>query len=237
MQFRVGAHVYVLEVVAERPLDADGRPSEAVVDFYGQRILIHGKARGSLRLSLLLHELRHAWVYHFSGSDMGPEAEADLAAAYAQMANEDLAAQGGVEALGRLGSPLGGPGAAGDASGAGPFRVDEFRVEPLTDHAPAELARAAVSGGRAQCARCGGLKHDGQVQTGPPRWSSVSRGWVVDRTLGCEHCGLLQSWVEGSSPDGMPSGVVVEGPVFEEDPAAVSAFFESHPEAGGLLAC
>ena len=97
MTFRVGPFDYVVKVVATAPR-MDGVPCDGIIEFDEERIQLYAKTRGKRRLNVLLHELAHAWRYHFP-APCDEESQCDFLANLAQSAMQDLLRQGGIEAL------------------------------------------------------------------------------------------------------------------------------------------
>jgi hypothetical protein len=234
MHMHVGPHVYQV-VIAQKI--TGGRIGLA--DYLNRRLLVAACVPPAHRLDVILHELAHAFSYHFP-SPTDEEAAANLTATIAASAMKDLARQGGVDVLMRMDSAPDAPDApAAVVPVAAPVAVAERRIEPVTQ------CPTVASADRAQCACCETIVNGSAVWKGEKRpateaESGVAPGevvhWVIDRVMYCPHCDALQSWVETCSPGGWPAGVVVAGPVRVTDREAVAEFLERCPQAVGVIA-
>lgn len=63
-------------------------------DFHTHTIWVHADVKRHARLNVALHELRHAWAYHFP-KPKSEEEECDLAASIIAAAFADLSRMGG----------------------------------------------------------------------------------------------------------------------------------------------
>lgn len=234
MKFSVGPFTYTLKIVDQRPV-YDGSPCDGLIDIDNEKIIIFTGVRGRRRLNVLLHELRHAWLHHFP-HDANEEADCDMAANFAQSAMQDLALQGGTKALDALVSEeeeiadLNETPALLDI----PDGFAELRIAPLNIVTPLDIRRFGLAG-RAECARCAQTFTDGNIVKGSPFWHDEAKAMVVKRTLFCDGCGHLQSWLEGLDLTGMPSGIPVTEPVFERNQLAIETFLTAHPEAANIV--
>lgn len=98
MRFRVGPWVYRVRCV-----ELDDRAGQ--VDFDRHEILIDDRQRLQARLATLIHELRHAWDREL-GRPQWDEDRCNNAASFTADVMRQLAMQGGVAALARMGTPL-----------------------------------------------------------------------------------------------------------------------------------
>ena len=251
MQFRVGALSYDLIITDHRPISPDGHECDGLADLDQQLISIFTGVRGQRRLNVLLHELRHAWRYHFgAGEAHGEETDCDLSAHYAQQAMADLENQGGLYALDGLVSEAmqtpDVPGLPSDGSGGvmvintvdeGPRRIREFTVVPVEMPAPEDIQARLGSASMRDCSKCLRRFTAAQIVTSSPYFAHVIdghiiEGEVVDRTLYCPDCGHLQRWVEGYDRAWMtPNKVACCLPTHSTNALEIKAFLEEHPEA------
>lgn len=236
MRFRVGPFEYALRIVADRPV-LDGRGVDGLIDYEAETISIYHGVRGRRRLNVLLHELGHAWDYHFApGTDA--EASANHKAAYAQQALHDLDEQGGVAALEAL-LPV----AETDGCSDGPTFDTEDESRADADEAAFEGVRIVRdaqtlrlgTASRADCFVCGRFVYARRIDTGKPYFLRVHRGipiggWVVNRAMYCGECGHVQAWIEGVDPmTGGPNGVPIDEPDLLTDRGEVAAWLAEHP--------
>lgn len=234
MRFNVGPFVYALEISDQRPC-FEGHACDGIIDFSAEKIIIFTGVRGRRRLNVLLHELRHAWLHHFPHS-AEEEANCDMAAMYAQAAMQDLAMQGGIEALDAL--------VSSDEANAirlepvlvtdAQMRQIEQRIAPLSCVTTLDIRRIGRAG-RAECAICAQTFADGNIVTEPPTWHDLAKAMVVNRTLYCEGCNHLQSWLEGLDLSGSPSGVPVTEPEFCTETKSIEDYLAAHPEVANVL--
>lgn len=207
LRFTIGSHIYKV-AVADQPL-TDWRGRKAMGLCHGNRRLIeiapdcpHGE-----RLSVLLHELRHAWCYHFPK----PEGEEDDCDHYAGMTCaviNQLMNQGGPAALLSL-----------ETHGLKGFKPKAFR---------GTLAELGINRMHS-CASCQQRIAPGSVKTTPARPHPVNGATVMDLAFHCSFCDHVQSWTEFVTPKGSPSGVCAQQPEFYKGDDS-SLFCKENPE-------
>lgn len=183
MQFRVGPWVYRVRVM-EGLTDENGKPAAGLCDWQNRTIWLAYEIPARRRLSVLLHELKHAWQLEL-GTPTDREGDANHAASFAADCWRQLDRQGGEPALMRL-SPDG-----------------------VIDHSadvdsPAD-PRAA------QCPACGGLLNL-PIRTGHAEFDAQRSRLIAWRAADCEFCGHLVSWKEAVTSAGVPTGQVIGEP-------------------------
>jgi hypothetical protein len=72
-----------------------------------------------------------------------------------------------------------------------------------------------------ECAKCGTRYAAHQIATAPAEFDAGAGRLVVRRSVDCDFCGHVQSWVEGATAAGAPNGRVMAGPFFERPHATV----------------
>ncbi len=92
MEFRVGGHIYSVEIIAEPKIDIDGREFRGEVCTQDMKIYIYAPGRDFW--GTLLHEYYHLWQIHTPRTKDDDEAEADLFATAASSLIRDLMSQG-----------------------------------------------------------------------------------------------------------------------------------------------
>jgi len=97
MKFNVGPFSCRV-IIVEQPPIFDGKPCDGLIDFDSELIQITMRLSGKRRLNVLLHEISHAWQFHFP-MPCEEEGQCDFFANAAQAAMQDLLAQGGIDAL------------------------------------------------------------------------------------------------------------------------------------------
>lgn len=98
--FLVGPWQYRVRVSRDL-VDADGARLMGRCDFDTHTIWVHADVKRFSRLNVVLHELRHAWGYHFPRARTEEE-ECDLSATIITAAFQDLTRMGGPGALALL---------------------------------------------------------------------------------------------------------------------------------------
>jgi len=243
MRFRVGPYVYRVRVT-EEPL-VDQRTGETLLGeavFHSKELLVSGAVQPTSRLEVLLHELKHAWLFHFP-PPANEEQHCSFFAAVSEQAMLDLAEQGGVEALARL-SPSGPPAPPLEAgpriafddpppAEEKPEGTDEPHVAPPM-YVHRFESKAKAHGGRVHCCTCGMMINAAAVVTGKPRWNPGAGGMTVDRALYCPHCDRLQLWTEGVNLYGTPNGGLVGDPVIRRG-RQVEEFLRKNPQAIAIV--
>lgn len=106
MKFEIGPWTYSVQITDGPLYDDNGLEQAGRCEWRTQSILISGAIPVTRRLEVLLHELRHAWVFTF-GRPAGEEDDANNAAAFAAMAINEIDRHGGTRALMQLGEGKG----------------------------------------------------------------------------------------------------------------------------------
>jgi hypothetical protein len=164
----------------ERGNECSGRYLDAQ-----RTILISPSCTPAARLSVLFHELRHAFILHAAGGELPSSLEADChsAATFAATGIRWLQANGGEVALMKL-------------------QPGEF-LQP-------GAARLGVGQGRT-CPRCQTAIAGGGVEVQP---DPVVIGRAILRAY-CTFCERLLTWRETMGPAGLPNNDATEDPVFD----------------------
>lgn len=233
MKFRVGPWIYRVRVM-DVPIVENG------VELLGQAVMQYREIRVSPvvaadhRFNVVLHELKHAWLFHFP-QPRTDEEQCNLSAAIMASMYEDLNNQGGVVALENMTPDL--PPGADERRRLVPVEMDLFgesqRFAPPQCVQPWETL-ATSSGDRAQCRDCGLIVAGGSIVSGDAKWDDNAAGVVIVRTLYCPHCDHLQEWTEGANLKGKPNGSVVGEPRFVGGEKR-DAFLAAHPECAGMV--
>jgi len=235
MIFHVGPYTYRLRITAGPLKSTEGETLTGLAVRDDREILISGDVRPEDRLTVLLHELKHAWFFHIP-KPVTEEESCELFAMIATGMMNDLNREGGEDRLKALRPPR--PHEPAPPRVSAPQRAEEDEpgalryvpVDPVEEWQTEAPSRA----GRAQCGQCDLIVADGSIVTGPAEWSHEAKGLVVRRTLFCSHCYHLQAWVEGANVSGVPNGSVVEGPTYSRE--GVEEFLSEHPRAVGMIA-
>ncbi|MEM9414983.1 MAG: hypothetical protein AAGA29_05825 [Planctomycetota bacterium] len=193
LRFMVGDNAYKVQVAPKPLSDYRGEPAMGLC--HGDRRLIeispecpHGE-----RLPVLLHELRHAWVYHFPPSTGHSEDDANYYASMTHAIINQLMNQGGPAALLNL-ETLGLKGFKPSAFGG---TLADLGLDRMT-----------------ACATCQQRIAPGSIRTTLPRPHPTNGASVMDLAFHCPFCDHVQSWTEFVTPGGTPSGVCAQQPEF-----------------------
>lgn len=239
MQFKIGPWTYHVRIARDAIRNRAGKLLNDIVDPQRREILLAGDIESiEQRIETFNHAYAHAWRAHFP-APRGEEEFCDLLASIQEARDQDLARQGGMEALLRLWEP--GEEKAGDAEGEraggreGQMGRERHYVPVESDYQPLDEALTESRDGRAQCGICLTIVADGSIVSSEPRYEARYHGQVVERTLYCPFCGHLQTWVEGSNLAGEPNGHPCCAPQYIRG-AAVSVFLAKHPRAMGVVA-
>jgi len=189
MKFRVGPHLYRVRIA--RKLSDGAGPAFGLWDFENQAIWLDGEMPVRRRWHVLLHELKHAWR-HAMGRPDDDEGDANQSASFAADVLRQLANQGGEMALMRL------------------------TEDGVVDHTA--VAEEPGEPRAAQCPACNGLLNF-PIRTAPaqfdPKWNRL----VATRAADCDYCSRMVSWTEAVTTTGIPTGVVLSGPLLCALPA------------------
>lgn len=179
-------HPWVVRVTA-RPVIRDSEPRAAWCNTADRIILIYDQA--DQRAKLLRHECWHAYSHDFGVPDQADVEEmAAHVAQFGGMFEGQFAEQGGAPALSQM-MP------ADKEVGAGPA-----------------LSTAARSLDWRCCGNCRAAVAPGSIDTANARWSQSYGCWIVDRKMCCEVCDVYTHWSERATPEGVPTGQIVEIP-------------------------
>lgn len=207
MKFRIGPWTYRLRITDGSLYNQDGVEAAGLCDHGKREIYISGDIPAGSRLKVLLHELRHAWLYEL-GTPANVEDDCNNAGSFAAAAMLQLQAQGGVQSLMRL------------------------RSDGVIDYQrPTEFSTAQLG---AQCGRCGGRFPPYAIATDPPVLDATTGLLAVKRQLFCEHCGHVQIWRESATNGGLPKGEILSGPDYARG-EAVNQFIRQYPDACGAI--
>lgn len=224
IRFNVGPWAYSVRVV-DRLKDEHGTPIMGRADLDSLSLLIDSSIKPEARMAVILHELRHAWGYHFpTASD--PEQEADFSATMMAAFMRDYQSQR------RAMDEFAGMCPAVVIQAPPKPSLEPRHISPLSYVTPADCVAPAHTD-CAQCSKCSSLVGNGSiVQSKPYRIGRFA--WAINRTLFCAHCHLLQTWAEGYDY-GRPTGAIVDSPHIIDEEAAIDAFLTEYPEAAGVV--
>lgn len=182
MRFRVGPWMYRVQL-REGLQDQHGTAAAGLCDCGNRIIYLSADMPAKRRLSVLLHELRHAWQ-EAMGTPADEESDANQAASFAADAMRQLLRQGGEIALERL--------------------TADGMVDWSAGDGPAEQRSA-------QCPTCGGLLNM-PIRQGPVEFDPRFAVTAAARAADCEFCGHAVRWLEAMTSAGIPTGRILEGP-------------------------
>lgn len=189
-----GVHRYVVRIPNKDIYNHLGEELDGLAIESSRLILISPAVQPERREEVLYHELEHCWTWHVPPPTT-EEQRCQLSATIMQSARLDLDRQGGIKALmGLKPEPL-----------SLPYRAPALR----------QYAGPAVRGrnlGWRRCGQCEAKMMCGSIHTDPPTVHEGLGQYSVLRWFRCEPCDWLNIWREISTPDGKPSGVIVEIP-------------------------
>jgi hypothetical protein len=204
MKFVVAGGVAYKVGVAAEVLRHGGRRAMGVWDEAGREVQISPHVPASARLSVVLHEMGHAWLRHAGFPVHVPperaEAVCDWLATFAEATMKSLAINGGPAAL--------------------------LRLSPGESPQPG-AARVFLTRGRA-CATCGGSVAAGSVS------AVADGEGNVRLALYCEFCNATMRWTERADIHGQPSGETVGEPAFERGDGTGGAGLPASTRSGTL---
>lgn len=244
MKCNIGPWQYAVRIVPELFDDEDGKRLWGLADAGRRTIFLSADLPPDNRLDVLMHEVTHAWMFHFPRARTDEEL-ADFTASIVASAHRDLLDAGGVSALLELrvdqeetpaapvADPVADPDEPIDSIGDSPVDESGPRYVPVVCVEPFETT-AMASGDRAQCGICETLVAGGSIVTSAARHDPYLKGRVVDRAIYCPHCNHWQTWVEGVNPMDIPNGSVAAGPNYTRGDQ-VYEFLRRHRQAVGLL--
>lgn len=193
MKFRVGPHLYRLQI-RKGLVDADGVACDGLCDWEQRIIWLDADVSRRRRLTLLAHELRHAWT-HDLGRATDEEGDANQVASFAVDFMRQVLLNGGELALMRLSE------------------------DGVVDSAAAP-AQSPAEPRSAQCPTCNGYL-DHPLRTGPPEFDPEHQRLAAWRSGVCGFCSHRIVWREAVTTMGVPTGMILTAPVL--DALALSA--------------
>jgi hypothetical protein len=183
MRFMVGPWAYRVRMMNGLK-DGMGNPAQGLCDGIGRNIWIDAGAPLRHRLTVLIHELRHAW--HFEMGKPGDnESDVNQTSSFTVDVWRQLERQGGETALMRL------------------------TEEGLVDHAGDDESPGDPR--TAQCPQCSGPL-DLPIRTGSPEFHPRHAKMVAERFADCEFCNHTVTWMEVVTNAGVPTGRVISDP-------------------------
>ncbi len=192
LRFTIGSHVYKV-VIATQPLkDHYGRKAMGLCHGSRRLIEIAPDCPAGERLSVLLHELRHAWCYHFP-CPTGEEPDADHYASMTCAVINQLMNQGG------------------------PAAVLALELDTAASFDPNAFCRTLGSMGSNRihaCSCCQQRIAPGSVLCGVPSPHPSGGAPIIALAFFCPHCEHVQTWTEFVNGGGGPSGVHALEPRF-----------------------
>jgi hypothetical protein len=235
MIFHIGPWAYRVRITEEPITDSDGRELSGKAVREDQEILVAGEKRlpRKQRLNTVLHEVRHAWLFHFP-KPRTEEEDCEFSAAVMAQAHQDLNEQGGAESLEAMNPPSVLDEIRAKAPIVRASQLEQHRKAPLTYVDQIEAPRNRSSGHRAQCGVCELVVGGGSIVNGKPRFDLAAGGFVIERWMYCPHCDHIQKWTEGADLEGRPNGAVVADPVFVRGKEA-EALLSEHGQAVGVI--
>jgi hypothetical protein len=186
MRFKVGPHVYTIRISSGQLRDSDRVAVDGLCCWSDCTIWINERLPLAQRVTVLFHELAHAYEMEF-GIPADSEGHANRMATFARDVLQQLDAQRGIDALLRL-------------------RPDGVIDDSQSQETPSETYAV-------KCGECGSLIAIGSVTTPPARFDAASQRPVVDRVATCADCGCRTCWTEDLTAGGKPNGRVLAGPI------------------------
>lgn len=194
MQFNVGPVTYTL-VVSDRPLyDDEGNEIEGQAVESRRLLLVSRRVEPDRREDVALHELFEAYLFHVPKPQTNDE-HSQLFALAAKGFRMDLERQGGPEAIREM----------------VPRRVPHLG-KPTPARAESQSAENFGVTDRVPCGGCGADVMCGSVNNGEPVQHEATGQWRILRWMQCDACGVLQTWYEVCTADGVPLGKFVANP-------------------------
>lgn len=195
MFFNVGPYRYRL-AISDRPIyDAEGNQLEGLAVEQRRLLIVSYRVEPDRREEVALHELGHAWLFHFP-TPRTDEERCQFFAATARQFRMDLEEQGGAEAMLQM----------------APERVPHLSRGVPSSAQPIKLPESFGLTDRVVCGCCGAEIMCGEIRHAEPRQHEYTGQWQVERWADCEACGTLQVWLEYCAPDGRPTGTFVSVP-------------------------
>lgn len=217
MLFDVGPWKYRVLIHPTNLFGDDGQEVAGLCVWIDHEIIISGVIPRERRLAVLLHELKHAWVFTF-GDPADTEADAQQSAAFTAMFHKSFPEQGGESAL--------------------------MAMEPVTEDSPPPAqpaqgsstltwAQASPDGGT-ECGCCGRRFSAGEIATEPAKFVPLTGKTLVQRGVYCEGCNYVQIWNEGVLLDMSPSGAIV-GKLGQLRGTDAVEWLRQHGEQAGVM--
>ena len=193
IEFHVGPVLYRLVISDRAIFDERGDELEGLAHEGRRLLILSPRVEPDRREEVALHELAHAYQFHFP-SPGDDEERAQLFATAAKQLRLDLEAQGGAEAL---------------------LQIQPQRVPHLGKPAPARTARVARHRripDRITCGCCEATIMCGSIHNGEPAAHEATGQCRIERWTSCDCCLTLMVWIEVCTPDGTPLGQYVANP-------------------------
>jgi len=217
MQFKIGPWLYSVFVADGALYDEEGGECAGLCDWSENAIYISGAIPLERRSDVLLHELHHAWVYHF-GEPEGAENRANSASSFTMMCINEFVAQGGDKAMMAM-TPAG---LAMESPGI-----------PTESGSTATWAQSSPDGGT-ECGWCGRRFSAGEIVTGEPVAHPQTGKLAIPRSIYCEGCDHVLEWHEGTMFDHTPSGQIV-GKLRRMRGKEAGAWLRLHGDQAGVV--
>lgn len=194
MQFHVGPVAYRLVISDRAVFDAEGNELEGAAIESRRLLIVSRRVEPARREDVALHELAHAYEFHFP-PPRTPEDRAQIFSIAAKQFAIDLAAQGGSEAIVQM----------------LPTRVPHLG-RPMPQSPSASVPESWQLSDRIPCGCCDADIMCGSIGNGEPELHEASGQWRMDRWARCDACGTLMVWSQVATPDGTPLGQFVSNP-------------------------
>ena len=226
MVFHIGPWKYRVRITDDPIKAEDGSLLNGMADRDNREILISGDVPPQRRMGVLMHELQHAWLFHFPKARTEEEL-CEFTATLMTQAYQDFNRQGGLKALAAMRSQS--TAASPDLFNAPPVAPEALPpTEPQRRESPAKRKPSAR---RAYCGLCGAAVAGGAVVAEAARWDHLVGARVARFSMYCSGCRHVQSWRSGVDAHGFPVGEPISEPEFVSDSDEVAAFLEQHAEA------
>lgn len=179
MQFAIGT--YTFPVRRRWNLSVDGERCNGLCSLVTHTIWLDGELAEEHMVEVLRHEYFHGLEYQWGAGRHDEESRAQFFATAAGTFEKEFAAQGGLAAL--LEIPI---------EGNRPGKRPPITYRNLTD--------------RIDCGRCGSQIMSGSIFTGVAELNEEVGIFLVPRGATCPVCDCTMTWMERSTPSGIPLG-------------------------------
>ena len=194
MNFHVGPVVYRLVVSDRAIFDEEGNELEGLAHEARRLLILSRSVEPERREEVALHELAHAFAFHFPPPH-NEEERCQFFATAAKQFRLDLEGQGGAESL---------------------LQMAAQRIPHLGKPQPPRPRKSAVEtwgiSDRVVCGCCEAEIMCGSIRNGEPAEHEGTAQWRLERWTSCDACDSLTIWVEVCTPDGSPLGQYVANP-------------------------